>query len=223
MDDDEIVDAEIVDEAGTELVPVGSGVESAAPPALDPVLELRKGLMALDEQRQALAEAGDYESLAVGAADIAAITGDLRDIERAARSDIATIVLASWVDERGERKRGKPKVTVTGLGVVEIEGGWERKNWQSEKLLRELMLRAIVDPDTGELAAESPMEIVGAIYEVLNECLPITGSLGWRTGKFDKATQELTGLKKFGIDDAEWCERVDKPVLAKVPKRQGST
>lgn len=196
---------EALDTQASDLVP-------APPPPPSAIGLLRAAVLAMDDQRAGMVKRGDTTALAWGGAQVALVAGDLADLLRQVRSDLAVLV------ENDYEGKGKAKLDIEGLGRVEIDGGWERKNWESAKLLRLLLLKAIVDPETGELTEAPPSVIVSRIFEVLNDCLPITGSLNWRTGSYDRATESFTGLKKYGVDDEDFCDRIDKPKLARIPK-----
>lgn len=177
----------------------------------DPLAELRLALLRLDEQRAALAAAGDTAALAWGAADLEAVIGDLRDLHRATRADLARLVDA---DHAG--RRGRPTTTIEGLGIVEVWGGMERRNWQSSALLKLLLLRAITDADGAFIHDLTPLDLVDHVFAVLNDCLPLTGSLAWRVGMRGKGN----GLRGYGIEVEDYCDEVEQPRLAKVPRRK---
>ncbi len=117
---------------------------------------------------------------------------------------------------------------VPGVGAVEVNGGWDRKNWESDKLLRRMLHVAldglsIFDAETGEDARDLAID---RVFEVLNDTMPVTPSMQWRVGtwpKTDPKTGETvkpaTGLKRYGIDDENWCDRTAKPRLARWPNR----
>lgn len=212
-DDEEVVDGEVV-EPGTGLEPVATEAVQRQSVGL---ADLRASLTYLDDVRADLKLARDVDNLAHGAADVALIIGDLRALERQTKADIAEIML----EDHGTA-RGNPKRTVEGLGIIDVPGGNERKNWDSERLLRKIMLEAIID-ENGEIMPGSPAELTDVLFKALVEVLPITPSLGWRVGSFDKATQQLTGLKGRGVDPDEWCENTPKQRLAAIPKKDAST
>lgn len=218
--DAEIVDAEIVGDS-TEVEPVG--FDDALIP-LEGVAALRRGLLTLDDQRQELARVGNVDDLAYGVADLGVVMDDLSNLRRAARDDIAKILLARQQEarDRGEKVRGNPKHEVPGLGVIDVPGGNEWKDWDSPRLLRKLMRDAILDEDGDLLHFDHPAEVVERVYEVISACLPITASLGWRVGQFDKTTEEWTGLRGAGIDPEDYATHAAKPRLAKVPNRPES-
>jgi hypothetical protein len=228
VSDDEIIDGEIVG-TGHDLEPT-----SPLPQRSDAVLAMRHAITRLDDQRADLEAAGDVDSLAYGAADVALLKRDLGTLERATKASIAHVLIGELMAEIDEAReageserrltamaRRRPKREVEGLGRVEVPGGNERKNWDSPRLLRDLMLQAVVDPDTGELREfPSGPAMVDAIYEVIAKCLPITGSLSWRVGSLDKATNEFTGLRGQGIDPDDYSDNIEKDRLAVVPKHK---
>lgn len=221
MNDDEIVDAELI-EPGAALEPAGDGELIGGPLYhLDALPILRSAVLALDDERTALVAAGDVDRLANGAADLKVLLGDLNAFLRGVRVDLARLLIARHEAEGGNPNR-RPKVEVEGLGVVEVPSGRERKNWDSPGLLRHLITQAIADPETGEMRTDSVPEAAGAILEVLMDCLPVTASLGWRVGTFDKATDTWTGLRKYEVELDAWSDEVEKERLAEIPKRRES-
>lgn len=183
---------------------------------------LRQVIADLDAQRAALAEEGDYVTLAEGAQDIATVERDLSAVLRQTRLDIARIVDANaGSDTRINR------VEVEGVGAVEVKGGWKRTGWESERLLRALVQRAIdrvgsekIVTADGEVVDVEESETLASILDALLTCLPITASTAWRTGTWPtEAKPEGAGLKRWGFDDADFCEREDQPRMAVIPRR----
>lgn len=215
------IDAEIV---GDEV----EVFDAFAGAPLSSVAALRRGLMALDDDRQALAKVGDVDTLAFGVADLTVLISDLQTLQRSARDDIAKVLLWNRAVENealeadGKKpKKGNPKHEVPGLGIIDVPGGNEWKDWDSPALLRRLMSEAILE--NGELRHfDHPNEVVDAVYDVLVACLPVTASLGWRVGQFDKVTEEWTGLRGAGIDPEDYASHTAKARLAVVPKRAES-
>lgn len=227
--DDDVVLAEIVDDLRDPELVFDSGAIVLAEDAevgftddipLDAITTIRRGLLQMDDARQELARQGDKDGLANGVADIALLVSDLSTIGRDARLDLARIMLAGHVDGDGEPLRGNPKHEVEGLGVVDVPGGSEWKGWESERLLRDLMVDAILDTDGMLLPFDHPSDVVTTIFDVLVACLPVTASLQWRVGTRDKATGIWSGLRGAGIDPEDYAERVEKDRLAKVPSRK---
>lgn len=135
---------------------------------------------ALAVQADELAASGDTESLAFGLDRVRELRRVLGDLERAVEAHVAALM------------DGKTE-TVDGLGTLERRKGTDRKQWQSEDLLRRLV-RDAVDPEhTGELPSAG--EVLEAVVSTVTDCAPFTGSLGWR----------VTALKARGVDPDEWC------------------
>jgi hypothetical protein len=183
-------------------------------------------LLALDDDRQRLAEAGDYETLAAGGQDLEVITKDLRDILDQTRKDLARIVDENQgnLSSDGTYYYGVNRVEVPGVGMLEVNGGWTRTKWRSEALLNKLLLdvaeastERIVTED-GELVDPAQSVLLRDVIACIKETMPLTASLSWKVGT-EKATGEKTGLKARGVTDTDWCERMPKQRLATIPKR----
>jgi hypothetical protein len=166
----------------TEIEPIQDATPIPRGPSRDAVYQLRVALTAMEDDAKALAEAGDWQSLIRGLEPLQQIIGDLRIIERSVKNWIA-----DTIPER--------KVTVPGVGTVERKAQITRRNWQSDDLLRKIVVQALVDPDTGEIPS-SPMEAVERVLSEIRACVPFTGSTGWRVG----------ALRERGFDPDEWCE-----------------
>lgn len=155
-----------------------------APDALRP---LRHAVAALDDQRAALAETGDWETLVYGLASLAPLLRDLRDLERAIKSDIAGLLPSK-------------QVTVEGVGVVERRnGGSDRKDWDWERLLPTL-IRLYVDPD-GNGEVPEPGEVMDRMRKLIVDVIGVTPSKG----------PKITPLREMGLDPDEWCASIPKP------------
>lgn len=212
----------------------------APPPAIrdNPLMALRQAIMVLDDQRAALVERGDYEGLAFGGRDLGVLVGELDTVLRQVRVDVAELLDAEERDRRDEiRERaeaegkrvprfaqpdvrlGRVKREVEGLGLVEVNGGYDRKGWQSLALLRHMLGVAlddmpIFDAETGEDAHEA---VYARLMEVLGDTMPLHPSLQWKVGT-DWEGKPPTGLRKYGVNPDEWCERTDKTRLASWPR-----
>lgn len=151
-------------------------------PSPSPVFLLRVGIADLIDDAKALAEQGDWESLIRGLGPLQQVLGDLRLLESDVKGYIA--------DTMPERI-----VSVQGVGTVEKLKKTTRRNWDSEELLRKLVVSAIVDEETGEIPS-SPLEAVERVVDEIRACVPFTGSTGWRVG----------ALRERGFDPDEWCE-----------------
>lgn len=149
----------------------------AGPGALD---MLRRGLAQLDDQRAALAAAGDLDTLAAGLVSLTALLDDLRELARAVETDVAALM----PEKRHE---------VPGLGVLERRKGTDRKSWDWETLLPTL-IRMYVDPD-GTGAIPDPVEVMDRMRELIVDVLGVTPSKGPR----------VTPLREMGLDPDEYC------------------
>lgn len=204
---------------GAEMVPLHSRDLEVRSEALR---RFQAAVLALEDEVEALTAAGDYETLATGGQDLQVIAADMRDLMERVRRNIARIVdeKQGQLSSDGTYYYGINRVEVPGVGVVEVNGGWTRKNWASADLLRHLL--ATVLADTGEMIVTAEGEVVdpaesatvAAIITVIRDTMPLTSSLSWKVG-----TDETKGLKKYGVDDRDWCERVPKVRLATIPKR----
>lgn len=166
----------------TELEPVQDQTPIPVGPTGESVEALRVALSRMEQDAQALADAGDWESLIRGLEPLQQILGDLRGIERSVKV---------WIAETMPERR----VSVPGVGTVERKAQITRRNWDSEELLRKLVVRALVDPETGEIPS-SPMDAVERVLSEIRACVPFTGSTAWRVGP----------LRDRGFDPDEWCE-----------------
>ncbi len=207
------------DHEHTELAHVPREVEVAP---LSGLASARAGLLAMDDQRQRLVAARDVDALANGSADLAVIASEMATLQKQVRLDIAEIMVEDHRAAGGSERR-KPKREVPGLGIVEVNGGSEWKDWDSPALFRHVALSTVCD-NNGEVAEEYVSDPLGAVFAALDalaECLPLTTSLGWKVGTWDAATKGWKGgLRGRGIDPEDWGERVDKPRMAKVPARK---
>jgi len=154
-----------------------------ATPVPTPVFLLRVAIADMIDDAAALAESGDWESLIRGLGPLQEVLGDLRLLESSVKQYIA-----DTIPER--------QVTVEGVGTVERLKKTTRRNWDSEELLRKIVVGALIDPETGEIPS-SPLEAVDKVMAEVKACVPFTGSTGWRVG----------ALKDRGFDPDEWCEQ----------------
>jgi len=213
------------------MLPVGRRAPALAP--------IQNAIAQLHAEAMALRDAGNYEALSAGGQDIEVVIDDLHTLQRDVKLYVAGIVDEVERERRvrdaadretaGKKpiKRNDPeaplgtvRVEIMGVGAVEVNGGWDRKNWESAKLLRRMLHVAldglsIFDAATGEDARDIALE---RVFEILNETMPVTPSMQWRTGVWPKDDKPGTGLKKFAVDDADFCDRTEKPRLARWPK-----
>lgn len=164
----------------SEVTPWGPDPSHPWVAETDPLAQLRHLVLALDDRRAALAEAGDLHRLAEGLAQLRTINGDLQQLARHVEDNVAALMPDKQVE-------------IPGVGVIERRRGTDRRKWQSEDLLRTL-IRDELDDGTGELP--SPAETLDRVLGVVTACMPVTGSLGWR----------VTALRERGIDPDEWAE-----------------
>lgn len=148
-----------------------------------PVRSLRIAIGEMVADVQSLAETGDWESLIRGLEPLQQILGDLRILE----TDVKKYIAETMPERR---------VHVEGVGSVERKAKITRRNWDSEELLRKIVVGALVDPATGEIPS-SPSEAVEKVMLEVKACVPFTGSTGWR----------VAALKDRGFDPDEWCEQ----------------
>lgn len=199
-----------MDSTTTSIEPVDTGLERQHQ-NVDVIAGVRQLIMAMDDRRAELAEAGDIENLAHGAADVDLLIGEFSVVKRQAQADIAKVMA-----EEGERKREIP-----GLGIVEVKGGFDRKNWESAKVLHRVIMEAIVDKETGEfIPFGSPTDLADAVEAAIKVCLGMTGSTAWKVGEPKADGTYKGGLRSLGIDPTDYCDEVEKPRLAIIPKRK---
>lgn len=214
--DDEIIDAELVDDtpAAIELL---TNEEVAQRTGL---ADLRRALLGLDDQRIALVAAQDADGLAFGSAALRDIITDLSALKRNVDADLAALLLACH-EAAGLTPRRNPKHFVEGLGEVDVPGGNERKNWESEAILKLLVQRTFFDHETGEKKDLGTQEdAVAEFVEILKSCLSFGGSTAWKVGTWDGATKSYVGgLRGVGIDPEDFCDEQAKQRLAVIPKR----
>jgi hypothetical protein len=77
--------------------------------------------------------------------------------------------------------------TVEGVGTFEKKKKTDRRKWDTENLLREVVDHRVVDEDTGEVL--SPLDKVLRL---------------WNLG-----TPRLTPLREWGFEPDDWCEAED--------------
>jgi hypothetical protein len=199
-----------MDSTTTSIEPVTAGLDHQ-PQNIDVIAGVRQLIMAMDDRRAELAEAGDVDNLAHGAADVDLLIGEFSVVKRQAQADIAKVMA-----EADERKREVP-----GLGVVEVKGGFDRKNWESGKVLHRVIMEAIVDKETGEIHSfDSPTAFATAVENNIRACLGMTGSTAWKVGERKPDGTYKGGLRSLDIDPTDYCDEIERPQLAIIPKRK---
>lgn len=166
----------------TAHLPAVPAQQAPAVRPTDAVAGLREAIMAADAERAVLAERGDVDALAFGLVGLRALRADLAELARAVEDDVARLMPAKTV-------------TVDGVGTLERRRSNVRRQWESEALARVVVLRALVDPETGEMPS-SPMEAAERAVAALMACAPFTASMGWR----------VTALRDHGIDVDQYHE-----------------
>lgn len=162
--------SEIEHVAPLATVESGGGVE-----------QLRYALAQVDDQRKALAEAGDIDSLAHGWNQLRPLLADLKSISEAIERDLADLM----PDKLHE---------VPGVGVLERRKGTDRKAWDWPELLPRL-IRSCVDPDgTGEIPDAG--EVIERMRSLIVDVIGVTPSKGPR----------VRPLRDLGFEPDEWCE-----------------
>lgn len=148
----------------------------------DPGLaRLREAILAVDDQREQLAQAGDLDNLARGLVQLKTLVGDLNQLTRAVEDDVARLMPAK-------------RVEIEGVGAIERRKGTDRKAWKWDDLLP-ILVRTYLDPDlTGELP--STPEAVDRMRALIVEVIGVTPSKGPR----------LTPLRALGIEPDEYAE-----------------
>lgn len=160
-------------------LPIRTGTIETAPTG--GVDHLRRALAQVDDQRKALAEAGDIEALAHGWNQIRPLLADLKSVTEAIEADLAALMPTKTVE-------------IPGVGVLERRKGQDRKAWDWPELLP-LLIRMYVDPDgTGEMPG--PAEVIDRMRELIVDVIGVTPS----------KSPKVRPLREMGIDPDEFCE-----------------
>jgi hypothetical protein len=144
----------------------------------DIVAVLRQVLAAADDRAAELYDAGDIDRLAHGLHALRPILRDLNDLVRRVEDHVADLMPDKVVE-------------LDGLPPMERRRGTDRKAWDSDDLLRDVV-RTVSDLDTttGELRVDPDR-----LLTVLRQVVPFTGSLSWR----------VVALRDLGLDPDEYC------------------
>lgn len=134
-------------------------------------------LVEMDDFQNTLAKSGDWEALAAGVVQLIEFKKNLSILIDTINHNISEIL-------------PEKKVALEGIGVIERRVPTNRK-WESETLLDHIV-RECLDNGTGEITPADVMNLV----DVLKKVLPITASLGWRTG----------ALKEIGFDPDSYSD-----------------
>ena len=136
----------------------------------------QSALMAMDDYREQLAKTGDWNTLANGLVNLNDFKTNLIMLIQQIELDIYELM-------------PDKKTVIEGVGILEKRRA-NTKKWNSEELLEQIVSRKL-QTETGEV---HPSDIFDLI-DTLKRVLPLTGSLGWRTGE----------LKKENIDIEDYC------------------
>lgn len=143
----------------------------------DVIAVFNNALMQMDDYRMTLHEAGDFESLSHGLANLVDFRNNLIALIQAIEANLYEVL-------------PEKKNVIEGVGIVEKRRS-NAKKWDSEKLLNDIV-RTKLDNGTGEV---TPTDVFNLI-ETLKKVLPLTQSLGWRA----------TALREENIDTDEYCD-----------------
>jgi hypothetical protein len=105
---------------------------------------------------------------------------------RQARRDLAGI--EHDLERDLGKQMGERRVTVTGVGTLERHRDRSYRGWQTDDLLRAVLDTKLVDPETGEMVEETPLDKVRAV---------------WNLG-----APRLTALKDRGLQPDEFVDEV---------------
>ena len=154
------------------LVHVGVAAQKAAAEAFT---------LSLDDRRQELAKAEEWEILADLLEAIRAWIVEFRRIENLVEIDVHRLL----------------PYKKASTGEVDAEKDWtgKRVHWESDKLLARLLQLWALDTDTGELTV--PFADLQDLAVILGRALPLTKSLQWRVG----------GVEASGLDPNDFRDR----------------
>jgi hypothetical protein len=155
-------------------------------------------LVALDDQRAALAAQGDHQALLGGLVFMRHLRSQLSVLERSTEDDAARLVDALPREGRARR------YDVPGVGLVELRNQYPSRKWHDHALVPALV-RAALDPHgTGELPATfSVMDVAHTVAKALTDC----ARMEWRTG----TTGTSTGVATYGLDPNDFRDEAGEP------------
>lgn len=148
----------------------------------------------LAQQADSLATRGDLHSLADGLHGIRGVKRAFSDLERHVENLVADTMTQDIVNLDDEV-------------ILERRRGKDRKQWQSEEILKSLYARSAAD-ENGEVV--DPYVWLDRFYNAVKACVPLTGSLSWRSG----------ALREHGIDPDQWADVQPGRVSVKVEVRE---
>ena len=141
--------------------------------------ELARDVLMLDALTDDIAKNVDAEDVGTDLGEALTVWNLLADCARrlaAARDDLGRLL----ADDMPEKR-----MTVMGVGTFEKHRKADRKAWDKDELLRVVLDSRVVDPETGEVREETPLD---RVLDVWNLPAPRT-----------------TALKARGIDPDEFC------------------
>lgn len=191
MNDDDIVDAEIVEDTLPARV---GGLEQRERLTGGSLRGLREALAVAETQAEEVAETGDYEALAFGWAELKLVAKDLKSLIDAVEGLILREAPHVVKERKGEEVTYYEDFFVDGVGTFEILRKGKTRRWDSEELLRHIVMMG-VHGETGEVPSEETRVVVDRVVSLLLEVVPFTPSLGWR----------VTALEALGVTIDEWC------------------
>lgn len=163
-------------------------------PERQALCDLSALLLNLAAQADELASDGDLMSLAYGLSDLRRFRRQISDVEKHVE------VLVADLMDRDILNLAADNV------VLERRRGKDRHNWQSQSILDELFNASFVDAD-GVLR---PTTAIDRFREAVRACVPLTGSLAWRT----------QALRSYGLDPDEYAETSPGRVSVKVSVKE---
>jgi len=155
-------------------------------------------LLALDDERAALAAQGDHEALLAGLVFMRSLRTQLAVLERATEDDAARLVDA--LPRTGRARRWE----VDGIGLVELRNQYPTRKWHDDALVPALV-RAALDPaGTGEVPADmTVLDVARQVAKALTDC----ARMEWRTG----TTGTSTGLATYGLEPNAYRDEAGDP------------
>ena len=154
---------------------------------------IREALAGLEDQARDVAEAGDYELLARGYAELTALKKDLATVIGVI-SDLVVDTVPVQVSSKGKEYRDP--VHIDGVGTFEVVRRAPTRKWESDELLHKIVRDHIVDRETGEVPDDDTLATVARVVEAITAAAPFTPSMGWR----------VTALKEMDVDINDYCE-----------------
>ena len=192
--DDEIVDAEIVeddDAPSAEVVPLSD----FTPVGLAAGLVAVQAFMAqVDRVRRELEATGDFEALTKLRVVLGVMKADIADVDRETEDALVKLL-------------PKKKTEIMSVGVVEKMAGteWQRDGWDDRAVKNRIWEVAHgIDPESGEMTVSGSQ----AVWNAIDLTMAVRPSGGYR----------VTALREqLDIDPADIGERIDKRPTVKMP------